>query len=387
MIHNRQHILSASILSARNLRAHTLRAHIFRGGRSSARPLSGLFLKQLQEGLSMLDAFLVSRGSSRAMSVLLLSALGATAALSQGPATPSTAAAGELFPEPFLVEHYMVQEDETGERYTAPTVVDTYGGSWIVSERPDGSRLVVDLARADLTEIRPAAGTYWTLGFDRLQRLIRRVNELEGTKPEPTGNEPQGAKSRRAEAPEPRILASQWRLEDGVTRAEHGDRLPRKSASMVTAGGIRHLKVFAPEGDATRKSRGTDEPVAEAWVDPAIRLNPAARAALARFERDALGSSSVMEAIRNHSDGAFAIRTKRREVKSDGQAGLVEDVVLRLEKIEAFDRDLVRVPEGLRRIPHPLEGLLAFMEREDRRQKMMSGEGSVDGDGYGGGEN
>ena len=32
-------------------------------------------------------------------------------------------------------------------------MTDYYGGTWIVSVRPDGSRLVIDLARRELTEV------------------------------------------------------------------------------------------------------------------------------------------------------------------------------------------------------------------------------------------
>ena len=81
------------------------------------------------------------------------------------------AQAGSLFPQPFQVRHHLVQDDGDGSRFASDTVTDTYGGSWIISERPDGSRLVVDLTRREVTGIQPDKGTYWTVSFDRLGEL------------------------------------------------------------------------------------------------------------------------------------------------------------------------------------------------------------------------
>src|SRR3954468_13001252 len=80
-------------------------------------------------------------------------------------AIPAAAGAqlGPLFPEPFRVEHHLVQDDGDGSRFVGEPVTDTYGGSWIVSQRPDGSRLIVDLVRRELTEVRTAKGVYWTV--------------------------------------------------------------------------------------------------------------------------------------------------------------------------------------------------------------------------------
>lgn len=297
---------------------------------------------------------------------------------------------GELFAEPFVVEHYMVQIDEFGERYEAPTVVDTYGGSWIVSERVDQSRLVVDLARAEITEIRPLDGTYWKVGFDRLKELIEKVAELEGTRPEidpaalPTDDPLTSDKGSNAK----RRNAADWRVEEGRAAVSDSVGMPAKAASLMSSEGVRHLRLH-PAGSDAHKSRGGPGGgvghTAELWVNPKVKVERGARAALARFERDALGSEGAMEAAREFADGAFPIRTIRSETKSDGRKGQIEDVVVRLEKIESLDRNLVRIPEGLRRVPHPLEGLVAFLERENQRQKMMSGE-AVSTDGYGGGE-
>lgn len=326
----------------------------------------------------------------------LAMAFSSSSALAQSGGLPS----GELFAEPFVVEHYMVQIDEFGERYEAPMVVDTYGGSWIVSERVDHSRLVVDLARAEITEIRPLDGTYWTVGFDRMKVLMERVTELEGTRPEidpalPTGQALTPGKAAQSQ----RRSAEDWRVEEGRAAADRGTdraRMPAKAASLMSSEGVRHLRLHPVASDSDHFKRGTDKrgtdssggATAELWVSPKVKVKSGARAALARFERDALGAEGQMEAAREFVDGAFPIRTIRQEKKSDGSVGHIEDVVIRLEKIESLDRNLVRIPEGLRRVPHPLEGLIAFLERENQRQKMMSGEASsTDTDGYGGGVN
>src|SRR3954452_3858151 len=87
---------------------------------------------------------------------------------------------GPLFPEPFRVEHHLVQDDGDGSRFVGEPVTDTYGGSWIVSQRPDGSRLIIDLVRRELTEVRTAKGVYWTVSFDRLAELQARLRAAQG---------------------------------------------------------------------------------------------------------------------------------------------------------------------------------------------------------------
>ncbi len=58
-----------------------------------------------------------------------------------------------LFARPFVVEHRIVQTDPDGSVFETPPVTDTYGGSWIVSSRPDGSRVIVDFARREITTV------------------------------------------------------------------------------------------------------------------------------------------------------------------------------------------------------------------------------------------
>ena len=68
------------------------------------------------------------------------------------------ARSAELFPEPFLIEHYVVQVDTDGSSYRGANVTDYYGGSWIVSVAGDASRMIVDLERRTLAEVRPRKG-------------------------------------------------------------------------------------------------------------------------------------------------------------------------------------------------------------------------------------
>ena len=89
-------------------------------------------------------------------------------------------AAGGLFPRPFLVEHQVVVTEADGSSFTTDPVVDHYGGSMIVSLRTDGSRLIVDFARRELTEIRPETATYTVISFDRMAQLTREYRSLEG---------------------------------------------------------------------------------------------------------------------------------------------------------------------------------------------------------------
>ena len=42
----------------------------------------------------------------------------------------------------------------------------------------------------------------------------------------------------------------------------------------------------------------------------------------------------------------------------------MEDIATRLEPIEQLSVDLVKVPEGYQRTPHPLEQMVAFAEDE-----------------------
>ena len=47
----------------------------------------------------------------------------------------AAAQGAELFPTPFLVEHQLIQQDPDGSVFVAPAVTDTYGSSFVVSQR------------------------------------------------------------------------------------------------------------------------------------------------------------------------------------------------------------------------------------------------------------
>jgi len=88
-------------------------------------------------------------------------------------AVPAIAQA-PLFPQPFLVEHQIVQTDAQGSKTLIGPVTDHYGGSWVVSVQPDGKRTIVDFSQERLTVIDDRRGRYATIGFDRISELKRR---------------------------------------------------------------------------------------------------------------------------------------------------------------------------------------------------------------------
>jgi hypothetical protein len=56
-------------------------------------------------------------------------------------------------------------------------------------------------------------------------------------------------------------------------------------------------------------------------------------------------------------------------------AGSIEDVAYRVETIDAVPLDIVTVPEGFRRTPHPLELMVAHAKREAELNALMGGGG------------
>jgi hypothetical protein len=285
------------------------------------------------------------------------------------------AQAGALFPQAFEVEHHLSHDDGTGDRFVSEAVVDTYGGSWIVSRRPDGSRLIVDLARRELTEVREEKGAYWTVSFDRFAELQRRLRAAQG-------NGGQAEDGELAPGPGPalgRRLAAEPAEELVVTEVTGGEGLvARGTSGLAGRAGVRQLRVAPPSAGAAAGL--------EVWLDPTVRLGPEALRALATFEAEVLSAAraaaSVAEApgrylaaARAHAGGAFPVRTARAAALAvDGSPmGRVEDVATRLERLERFPRDLVEIPEGLQRVPHPLEAVVRFLEEEAERDEVMSG--------------
>lgn len=251
-----------------------------------------------------------------------------------------------LFPTPFVVEHRMVQTGSDGEEYHTETVTDTYGGSWLVSARANGTRTVVDFARREVMEIDPSKGTYWVLSFSRMAELRDRLERAEG-----------GAPAKRSAPTAAAAPKATIRVEESDESATRGARpAPLGRAS------VRHLRAFSEPGTA-----GVD-----VWVDGAVRLSAEAREALLRFESDALGAATrsaaeptvadLIDAVREKTNGAFPVRTRRPVAASDAAAGLIEDEVTRLETLPAFPQKLVAAGPGFRRIASPLETMVAFAE-------------------------
>ena len=282
-----------------------------------------------------------------------------TLAIAVAPAALPVAAQQPLFPQPFVVEHRIVQTAPDGDTFTGDAVVDHYGGSFIVSVRGDGSRLVVDLARRELTEVRPAAGTWWSVSFDRLAELASRVRSADDRV---VGRENRAAAA-DAESEKPARVV--------LTRLAE----PATSGDGAHAAAASSSRVFALRAELVRE--GEQQPVAslDAWFDPDVKLGAAARAALARLEGEALAggqaahaTAELMAAARDRADGAFPVRSRR--LVGPARDVVVEDQVLRLETEETFPAELVEVPAGLARVPHPLEVQVAWLEQEAEHAEM-----------------
>jgi hypothetical protein len=147
-----------------------------------------------------------------------------------------------------------------------------------------------------------------------------------------------------------------------------------------------------------------DDPGAgvEVWLDRTVQMRPAALDALAAFESQVLGGagraadaeagagaegsaagsaraagnnvSRHLAAARRYAAGAVPVRTVRALEGRDAGAvrGRLEDVATRLEALDDFPRDLLAIPEGLRRVPHPAEAVIDFLEGENARDRAMS---------------
>jgi hypothetical protein len=81
---------------------------------------------------------------------------------------------------------------------------------------------------------------------------------------------------------------------------------------------------------------------------------------------------------RSFAGGAVPIRTVRplAEQASGEPLGSIEDVASRLDALDRFPTELAEIPEGLRRVPHPLEATVRFLEEEAERNAVMSGAAS-----------
>lgn len=274
---------------------------------------------------------------------------------------------GPLFPTPFSVEHQVVITDPDGSVFAAPPVVDHYGGSWIVSVRPDGGRTVVDLARREVMDVDPTRGTYSVLTFDRWAELVRRIQRAErgGAAEE---------KSDDSESDGPAVAYA-------VTAAQGGgmDR-HAKSAPVAqapfSASGVRHLLV-------TPRSAEAPPAALEVWVDPGLQLSAPALDALEALDRALLGQSTeearvtypaMVAAARREADGAFVVRSLRplRLGGDPAEVGLSEDRALAVDTATSFPLELVEVPEGFRRVPHVLETTASWAESDAELRRRMT---------------
>ena len=94
-------------------------------------------------------------------------------------ATSAAEAPGVLFPVAFTVEHALVQTDADGSQFRTDAVTDTYGGSHLVSVRPGGSRVIVDFARREITEVSAVVDWYGPADFAALHGMSE-IDVLEG---------------------------------------------------------------------------------------------------------------------------------------------------------------------------------------------------------------
>jgi hypothetical protein len=254
---------------------------------------------------------------------------------------------GVLFPAAFSVEHQLVQTDPSGDVFRAQPVVDTYGGSTLVSVRPGGSRVIVDFGRRTVTDVSVEKSTYWTLSFSQMGELSRRLAKADERPSAPSAASPRAANA---------AVKQDVRVED-VTESGR-ERLAVGPASRA---GVRHLRASVAGG-----------PSADVWVDAAVRLSPAALDALEAFEKDALGAASasgvppaqLVAAARRAADGAVPVRVKRPLAAAGGTA---EDVVTALTPLPAFPQKLLAIGDGFRRVASPLEEMVAFAEDEASR--------------------
>lgn len=294
--------------------------------------------------------------------VLVASAGGAFAQVSEA----------QLFPQAFLVEHHVEQTDPDGGRFATEPVVDHYAGSKIISVRPDGSRLIVDLTQRQITDINPAASTYTVLSFDQMIELQRRLRAADraqvGLPPETpetdVADQREGDKESRGG---PRFSLAELPLRQDIDPASV--RGKAATADLLDEPGVRHLRVTLEQA----AKAGGETPAVDVWVDPGVRLSTAAVEAMDRFESEVLSPhpgksvpfSSYVAAVRQQT-GAFPVRTSRPMTAKGGKAGAgkVEDIATRLEPLAVLPEELSTVPDGYQRTVHPLEQMVAFAEEE-----------------------
>ncbi len=279
----------------------------------------------------------------------------------------------DLFPAPFLVEHGIVQTHPDGSVFVTDPVQDHYGGSWIVSVRPDGSRLVVDFARREFTEIRPDWSTYSVLSFDRFADLKQRLQRAQG----PPQDLKSGESEPEAEAGPPVLIITEVPVRQGMVDKAAGSD---SGDELLDRPGVRRLRVSLEQ-----ETPDMTGPTLDVWFDPQIRLGTLALDALETLA-EGLGATAgkenqasfakMLSHARLHAEGALPFRT-RRSISPEGeieQMGSIEDVALRVEPLETFPEDLISVPEDFQRSVHPLEMMVSHAEEEVELRARMRGE-------------
>ncbi len=312
--------------------------------------------------------------------------------------TAFTAAAQEqaegIFPQAFLVEHYIAQVDTDGGHYSTEPVVDHYVRDRIVSVRPDASRVIVDFSQRQITEIKPDSSSYSVLSFDQMVELQRRLRAADRAQ---VGLPPETSATEREDLPgdnRPGFKLDEAPLRDGVdpeTAAKSADG----RRDLLDRPGVRHLRISLDQG-AKAKQESPEMPVVDVWVDPGLRLGPAALTALDRFENEVLTPHATAQvpfaryvaAARQQSGGAFPIRTSRPLATggTSGKAGngAVHDIATRLERLAEVPQELLEIsriacdpaciPDGYQRTVHPLEQMVAFAEEEaELNQRALRG--------------
>jgi hypothetical protein len=277
---------------------------------------------------------------------------------------------GGLFPRPFVVEHQVIITDSDGSTFAGEPVADHYGGSMIVSVRPDGSRLIVDFARRELTEIRPASGTFAVITFDRMAQLTLDLQLFEG----PTGDLKRGGR-----VPDASFVVTEVASNTAAALATP-KAIELATAARGGAAELRRLDV------AEIDEAGDLQPVVELWLDSSIRLSAPALDAMENFELQVLGAAAgeaqlvplkAVATARRHSGGALPVATARAQGIG---AGRFEDVALRVESLDALPIELVTIPEGFDRTPHPLELMVAHADRERELRRLMGSTARPGGD-------
>lgn len=289
--------------------------------------------------------------------------------------SPALGQSAQLIPEPFLIEHYIVHDDGRNQVLRTDNVTDYYGGSWIVSVRPDDSRMIIDLERGELTEIDAAKGSYWTVSFERFADLHARLMALENDGVDRTESgallSPSAESKAVADGDLPALEVVEVSASSPAALRFGSDNGSREPAHLTAKAGVRRLQV--------RTGSGASRRAVEIWVDPSVRLPRRALEALDRFEEVVGGGRYARErgivtpglyvsAARKFADGAVPVRTLR-PIDMATAEGRLEDVSVRIEKLTSMPRGLVAIPEGVVRVPHPWEVAVAATEVEERIEK------------------